>query len=95
MSTPAIDKKKLKEYATLKSEEKRIAERLGELGPEIREAMRANDADKVETDFGSFTLSERGTWQYSPAVEALQEQEKANGTAKKLVSTILRFTATK
>jgi len=90
-----LDKKKLEEYASLKSEEKRIAERLEQLSPEIREAMRAEDVDKVDTAFGSFTLSERTNWQYSPEVAALQEKEKANGTAKKLVSTILRFTAPK
>lgn len=90
-----LNKEKLQEYASLKSEEKRIAERLEELGPEIREAMRAEDVDKVNTEFGSFSLSERGTWQYSPAVAELQEKEKANGTAKKLISTILRFTAAK
>ena len=90
-----LNKEKLQEYASLKSEEKRIAERLEELGPEIREAMRAEDVDKVNTEFGAFSLSERSTWQYSPAVAELQEKEKANGTAKKLVSTILRFTAPK
>lgn len=95
MNTPSIDKALLEEYASLKSDEKRIKERLEELSPIIREQMRANDADKVELSVGSFVLSDRTTWQYSPAVEKLQEQEKANGTAKKLISTILRFTAAK
>lgn len=90
-----IDKTLLEEYASLKSDEKRVKERLEELSPVIREQMRANDADKVELSVGSFVISERTTYQYSKAVEKLQEQEKANGTAKKLVSTILRFTAAK
>lgn len=95
METPQIDKKLLQEYASLKSDEKRISERLDEISPVIRESMKANGADKVETDFGNFTLSDRSTWQYSPAVADLQEKEKANGTAKKLTSTILRFTIPK
>ncbi len=91
MNIPQIDKEVLKEYAHLKSEEKRVTERIKELQPGIQEAMRANGADKVETDFGSFTLSERTTYQYSKAVEDLQEKEKADGTAKKLVSSTLLF----
>lgn len=91
MSTPTIDKKILQEYASLKSEEKRISDRLDELKPTILEAMRANDVDKVETDFGNLTITNRTTWEYSPAIAELQEQEKANGKAKQKISTTIMF----
>src|SRR5436190_12564799 len=95
MNTPKIDKRLLAEYAELKSEEKVIADELARLQPLIKEAMNANGVDKVNTDFGAFTISSRSIWKYSPAVADLQEKEKANGTAKQLVSSSLRFTAPK
>jgi hypothetical protein len=93
--TIEIDKTMLAEYAKLKQVEKATADRLKELQPTIREAMRANDVDKVNTDFGSFTLSSRATWEFSDAVDELKEKEKANGTAKQIVATVLSFRASK
>lgn len=84
-------KKQLKEYAELKIQEKKIGERLDELKPQIVEAMAAQDLDKVEAEVGTFTIEETSRWQYSPAVSDLQEAEKANGLAKRVVSTILKF----
>lgn len=95
MNTPEIDKKVLMEYASLKAEAKRIEKRMEELNPGIKEIMNANGMDKITTEFGSFTLSNRTTWKYSEAVTSLQEKEKANGTAKKLISTSLLFTGVK
>ncbi len=95
MSQPTLDKAMLEKYAVLKANQKMIEAELEELAPQIREAMRASDTDKVNTDFGAFTLSNRTTYKYSQAVTDLQEKEKANGTAKQLVSTVLYFKAPK
>lgn len=86
-----MKKELLEEYAALKATEKTTADRLQELKPLIVEEMRAEDADKVATAFGSFTLGSQTRWQYSPAVEKLQELEKANGKARAVTSTVLRF----
>lgn len=88
-------KELLKEYADLKVSEKATTERLEFLKPLIVEEMRKIDADKVETEFGNFTVGSMTRWQYSPAVTDLQEKEKATGQAKQIVSTVLRFTGIK
>jgi hypothetical protein len=88
-------KELLQEYAECKVVEKANADRIDELKPLIVEEMRKIDADKVETEFGNFTLGTMARWQYSPSVTNLQEEEKANGKAKQIVSTVLRFTGIK
>lgn len=88
-------KELLQEYAELKVIEKANTERLDTLKPLIVEEMRKIDADKVETEFGNFTVGSMTRWQYSPAVADLQEKEKATGQAKQVVSTVLRFTGLK
>ena len=97
MNQPAIpiDKKLLERYSNLKFEEKQIAEEIELLAPQIKEMMAANDVDKLESDFGNFTMSETTRWKYSEAVEELQEKEKASGVAKRVISTTLRFTVPK
>lgn len=90
-----MDKEKFRKYAELKVEAKRIEEELDLLAPELKEVMMRTGTDKVETDFGNFTLGEQTRWKYSKAVEELQETEKANGTASRVTSTTLRFTAPK
>lgn len=84
---------KLKNYAELKIQEKAISEQLEELKPEIKKYMLDEGVDKVPTSMGNFILSERTTWQYSKAVEILQKEEKANGTAKAVKAVTLMFKA--
>lgn len=86
---------KLKKYAQLKSEEKRIEKEIEELKPEIKEYIEAQGVDKIPTTLGTFSLTSKSTWKYSPAVENLQKEEKAKGIAKQVVSTSLMFTAPK
>lgn len=93
--SPQLDKAKLQKYAELKAEEKRIAAEIDELKPEIQAAIVASGADKVETDFGNFILKPTVRWKYSPAVEALQEEEKAKGIAQKVETPGLLFKAAK
>lgn len=86
---------KLKRYAELKAEEKIIAEGIDTLKPAIKEYIESQGVDKVPTSMGIFSLENRSTWKYSPAVEELQKEEKAKGIAKQVVITGLRFTAPK
>ncbi len=90
-----MEKELFREYAELKIQEKKIKARIEELNPKIKEQIAAAGAEKVTTDFGNFTLSKRSTWEYSPAVEKLQEHEKAVGIAKKIESTSLVYSAAK
>lgn len=84
---------KLKTYAELKIQEKTIKSQIEELQPDIKKYMMDEGVDKVPTSMGNFILSERTTWQYSKAVETLQKEEKANGTAKAVKAVTLMFKA--
>ena len=84
-------KAKLAKYADLKSKEKEIQEEIKEIGPEIVEFMENSNLDKLETVRGSFILSPYTVWEFSEEVEKLKEKEKAEGIAKKKVTTSLRF----
>lgn len=89
-----VTKEDFKLYAELKAEEKRIKAAIDELNPSLRAHIESSGGDKlVIKEIGSYTISKRGTWKYSPAVEALQEDEKAKGIAKKVESISLIFKA--
>lgn len=75
-------------YAVAKKEEKRVKALLEELRPQVVAEMEAVNADKVPSEFGTFTLIPKSIWKYSPAVataekkvDELKEQEKAAGVA--------------
>lgn len=75
-------------YAVAKKEEKRIKALLDELRPQVVAEMEAVAADKVPSEFGTFTLVPKSVWKFSPAVAAaekkvdeLKESEKATGLA--------------
>ena len=83
-----MNKNTFQEYALAKKEEKRIKALLDELRPQVVAEMEAVGADKVPSEFGTFTLIPKSIWKYSPAVDAaekkvdeLKEQEKATGVA--------------
>ncbi len=86
-----MDKAKLDRYAELKVLEKKIKKEIDELNPEIRDMMTKAGHDKVDAGYGTFTLSSRTTWEYSPAVEELQKKEKALGVAKAVINQSLTF----
>lgn len=92
---PTIDKAILARYADLKDLEKSIKAEIEELAPQIKEYLLKTGVDKLPTSAGTFTISERSTWQYTEAVEKLQEEEKATGKAKKVTITTLMFKAPK
>lgn len=83
-----MNKEQFKEYADLKVEEKKIKARLSELGPLLKDQIASAGGDKVESEFGLFTLKKVPVWKYSPAVEKLEEEvdtlkkvEKSTGVA--------------
>lgn len=82
---------KLKRYAELKQEEKRVVEEIDTLSPDIKEYLSNRGVDKLPTSLGTFSLVSRAVWKYSPAVEKLQKEEKAKGIAKKIESISLMF----
>lgn len=81
----------LRAYAEKKAKVKQIEADLEEMKPLIIEHLAQQGVDKLPTSLGTFTVSERSTWKYSPAVEKLQEEEKQRGIATKKVSTTLTF----
>lgn len=91
-----------KKYADLKIQEKRIKAELEQLKPVITAEMSKVGAEKVPSDFGTFTLKPVPVWKYSEAVEKaqeavdkLKEEEKAKGVAVSETRIDLVFTAPK
>lgn len=89
-----------RKYAALKIEEKRIKAELELLNPVIKDLMQKANADKVPSDWGTFTLKPVSVWKYSKAVDALEKkvdklkaQEKAEGIADSDVRYDLVFKA--
>jgi hypothetical protein len=83
-----MNKEIFKQYAALKIKEKEIQEEIETLKPEIMEEIEESGADKIASDFGTFSLISIKKWKFSPAVEeakktldCLQANEKADGTA--------------
>jgi len=83
------------QYAELVAEEKTISARKEELQVKIKAGMADAGADRVETNFGTFSTYKTSRWEYSPAVKALQEQEKEKGIATKTEAEAFKFTPVK
>ena len=58
---------------------------------ELGELESLNDNGKFQYDNLQIQVVERKTWKYSPAVDALREQEQFNGNATQSTSTSYRF----
>lgn len=93
-----MEKETFKEYARIKNQIKELTAEAKELEPELRESMLEAGADKVKTEFGSFTLTTRKSYKYSDAVAELDTQlkskkkeEEENGTAEVSESQTLMF----
>lgn len=64
------------QYAVLKSAEKKIAERVEEIGGIILEEMKAVGEVKKEFDFGRFTVVKKESYVYSASISDLNDQLK-------------------
>lgn len=82
---------KLRKYAELKAVEKSAKDGLDLLKPEIQAHIESLGVDKLPTTLGIFSIEKRGTWKYTEAVEALQEEEKATGKAIQKFTTFIKF----
>ena len=95
-----MNKEKLMRYALIKSEIKLLEAEMGILNTEILEDIESSGADKVKSDFGTFSIERRKKWQYSEttleiknAFDKAKELEEADGTATFTESKSLKFFA--
>lgn len=94
-----MNKQNFEKYAQLKEQEKEIAEEIKELKPLLVEDMLEAKADKVESDYGTFSIVKRKHWTYSSDTQALdlklkeiKKTEEADGTATYTEKENLMFT---
>jgi hypothetical protein len=83
-----MNKENLNRYAELKAQIKALEAEVDDLKPGILAEMKASEADKVDHDAGTFTVSRRKSWTFTPKVESIRESlktaeadEKADGSA--------------
>lgn len=93
-----IDAKLLQQYAELTAAAKTIEKQIADVKEHIVGVMVTEDIKKIDSDFGTFILSERAVWEYSPQVELLEKnlkatkhQEQETGLAKAQTSRFLTF----
>lgn len=71
-----MQKELLKQYASLEIKFKLLEEEKKLLREKIVEDFNKNKIDKMETDYGSFTICEKKTWIYSKKVKTLEDKVK-------------------
>jgi len=88
----------LKQYAALETEFRILEEKKAVLRMSILEDLKKNQRDKVESEYGKFTVAHKITWTYTPAVTQLDERlkiarfkEQEKGLAKATQSDYLLF----
>lgn len=79
----------LKEYAKLEEKFKSLETERKELREAILSDMTKHKMDKVESNYGMFTVAARAVWTYSPAIKKLADKlslakakEQKSGKAK-------------
>ena len=89
-------------YAKIEQEFRILEAEKSEVRRLILDDLKKNRLDKVESDYGNFTVGQKTTWVYSPKVLLLQEKlkitqvkEQEKGIAKPNVSEYLLFTRPK
>jgi len=79
-----MNKDTMELYAKLEEEKRKIEERQAEIKEEALTFLKEAGSDKIESDFGSFTIVARKTWKYS---EKIAELDKTLKTQKKTEET--------
>ena len=86
------------QYAELDSSIKALEEEKNALKPQVIEEIKKSGAEKIESDFGNFTIVSKNTYSYSSKVneaetklKTLKKKEEADGTAKAKVTEFLYF----
>lgn len=93
-----MNKEILQKYAELKHQEKETKEKIIELAPVILSYMNGEQADKITSAFGTFSIEHRKDWRYTTAVDLaerklkeLQLNEQARGIAKFKERSVLKY----
>ncbi len=88
----------LQKYALIEANLLNILEEKDQLRREILKFLLIKKLEKVESEYGSFTVARKKLWQYSPAIEKKEEslkiakvREQDKGLAKVLVSNYLLY----
>ena len=94
-----MNQNELKEYVELESQIKELEARKTTLRGSILTSLQENKLEKIESEYGKFTVVNKTTWKYSEVVEKLTEKlkitkakEEKKGVAKASVSQYLLFT---
>lgn len=68
--------KLFQEYVYIKNEIAKLQEKESAIKSSIIEEMQKNSLDKIESDFGKFTVAQRLSYTYSDKVSDLEEKVK-------------------
>ncbi len=97
-----MKKELFQKYSQLKNTIKELQEEVNVLEPELMNEMKESGAEKVESDFGLFTIVPRKAYQYSDVVKSMEtvlkdkkKEEEKNGVAQVSINTSLRYTSKK
>lgn len=81
-----MNKEVFENLALLEQNKKRLEAEIEVARTAVAEEMQKHEADKVESEYGSFFFTTRKKWKYSPMVEALEkglkEQKKIEEETK-------------
>ena len=87
--------KVIKRYAEIKAEIKKLTEEAKELEPQVTDLIMAQDGERLETAYATFSFVSYKKWQYSEELVAsekdfkgklskLKKEEETNGKAEKI-----------
>lgn len=71
-----MQKELLVEYVKLDQEFKLLEDKKQELRERIVADFKKNKLEKVESEFGNFTICEKETWKYTDAVKKIEDRLK-------------------
>lgn len=101
MKASVQSEERLMQYAALKQEMDALDLEIKALGVFIAADLQARGIDKMQSEWGTFSVVEIPRWEYSEAVAHLddllkdaREKERIEGIAKKRSTTSLRFQST-
>ena len=93
-----MNKETIKEYADLELQKSNIEARQAEIKLAFLDSLKKLEADKVESEFGSFRIVQRNSWKYSDKIKVLEDgvkeakkAEETAGTATKEIKESLTF----
>lgn len=93
-----MDKKLIRAYLRNETKIKTLEALRNSMRESIKEEMEAHNFQKVQSDYGTFSIGSKSTWKYSDSIKAEIEKlkvkkmkEEKSGIAEETVSTFLRF----